>query len=266
MTTAAERARAHAGWGIPGRRTATLARWAEYEQLLDAAVAHRYALVSLEDWLAGAGPPEQALLLRHDVDQRAGAALPMAAIEAARGAASTWYFRWRTAEPRVISSVRARGGAVGLHYETLSRRALEEGLTKEQITPALIDACRAELRREIAIFVDRFGAIQSICPHGDTRVPHAANSLLLNGARPEDFGVRWDGYWSPRARPLGYWLTDRSPVAGRWKDGVDPHGLFAAGVGPILCLTHPNNWCSGLGLWVSRLRLAGRRTPDAPRA
>lgn len=242
----------------------TLARWGEYEQLLDAAIDHGYALCSLEDWLADPDPGERTLLLRHDVDQRAPAALPMAGIEAERDTRSTWYFRWRTADARVIESVRARGGAVGLHYETLSRRALAEGLTKERITHALIDACRDELRRETATFADRFGAIRSICPHGDTRVPHASNNLLLQDESPAAFGVEWDGYWSSRAHPLGYWLTDRSPIAGRWKKGLDPNDLFAHGVTPILCLTHPNNWCSGPGLWLSRLRLLGRRAPDAP--
>ncbi len=92
----------------------------------------------------------------------------MARIEARFNLDSTWYFRWRTADPEVIRQLRAHGFTVGLHYETLTRRLISRADTR--IDAALLDSCRTELREEIRGFMRRFGPIRSVCPHGDTRV------------------------------------------------------------------------------------------------
>ncbi len=89
-----------------------------------------YSVLSLETWLAEPEPAGRAprLLLRHDVDQHPASALKMAAIEVELGVRSTWYFRWRTALPGVVETIRSQGHAVGLHYETLTRELLRRGL------------------------------------------------------------------------------------------------------------------------------------------
>jgi hypothetical protein len=235
-------------------RTLAAARWPEYRALLDAALSAGYRVVSLETWLAEpAGATVATLVLRHDVDQHPRSVLEMLRIEADLGLRSTWYFRWRTAHPAVVNAVREKGGAVGLHYETLSRHVLEAGLDRDQVDEAVIARCRETLRAEIAAFRARFGRLESICPHGDSRVGFVSNAVLLPPEGASALGVRWDGNQAMRGRGLRYWLTDRSAPEGRWKDGVDPHGLLLAGTTPILCLTHPNNWASGVSLWGDRL-------------
>jgi hypothetical protein len=231
-------------------RTLSAARWGEYEVLLRRARARGYRLRSLEDWLDDPGAGEPTVILRHDVDQDPRSVLRMAAIEEQEGIRSTWYFRWRTAHPVVIARLRASGFAVGLHYETLSRQLLAAG--RREATEEDVERCRAQLREEIRAFVECHGPIRSICPHGDTRLPGVTNAILVRGTDPQELGVRWDGNEAMRRHRLGYWLTDRSAPEGAWKDGQDPQALLAAGVTPILCLTHPNNWSSGLSLWTDR--------------
>src|SRR4051794_36497176 len=135
---------------VPRRRlarTVTRARWREYGSLLEHALASGYRIRSLEEWLAEDGDDDRpTLILRHDVDQHPRAVRPMLAAERALGLTSTWYFRWRTADARVIAEVKSAGGAVGLHYETLTRSVLRDG---GEPTQARIDACREELRGEI---------------------------------------------------------------------------------------------------------------------
>ena len=246
-------------------RTLARARWADYETLLGAALDHGYDAVSLEPWVRGAADaaPRQ-LVLRHDVDQLPQSALTMAAIDERLGLRATWYFRWRTADPDVIETLRRRGHAVGLHYETLTRRMLELGVGPEGDTPQLREECRELLRLEIAAFARRFGRPRSICPHGDTRLPGVSNGVLTQGRPLVEFGVEFDATHAMLGRELGYWLTDRSGVQEAWKDGVDPHRLLADGVTPILCVTHPNNWVSGPSVWRDRLLL--RRSAPARRA
>lgn len=247
-------------------RTMAPARWTEYRALLEEARCRCYRMVSLEHWLDEAPPiAVPTLVLRHDVDQHPRSALQMAAVEAELGLSSTWYFRWRTAHPAVISTLREQGFGVGLHYETLSRHVLAHGLGPADLTDDIIERCRMTLAEEVAMFAERHGPITSVCPHGDSRAGFVSNAVLMRGLDVRELGIRWDGNEAMRGRGLRYWLTDRSAPEGRWKDGVDPTVLLAEGTTPMLCLTHPNNWASGRSLWADRLLSYALRTSPLKR-
>jgi 2-polyprenyl-3-methyl-5-hydroxy-6-metoxy-1,4-benzoquinol methylase len=235
-------------------RTLSLARWQEYDRLLHAAKELGWAPLSLESWIAAGGVGGRVLILRHDVDQHPATALRMAQIEAEHGVNATWYFRWRTASPVAIRAIRELGGEVGFHYETLTRLALERRLTAEQIDEELLASARIELAREVGAFEFCFGAIRSICAHGDTRVPGVSNQVLVHGEDPSRFGINFDANEAVSRHRLAVWMTDRSIAEGRWKDGMDPIVVLRESTSPVLCLTHPNNWCSGPSLWSDRLK------------
>jgi hypothetical protein len=225
------------------------------------ALEQGYSVLSLETWLAdpelSAGQPR--LLLRHDVDQHPASALRMAAIEAELGILSTWYFRWRTAIPRVVESIRSQGHAVGLHYETLTRELLLRGQGAAD-AEALIPEAREILRNELGAFAERFGLARSACPHGDTRMPGVHNGVLLLDQDWPSYGLRWDANAAMRRHPLDVWLTDRSTAEGRWKEALDPIDLLIDRRSPMLAVVHPNNWVSGLGLWWDRALPGGLHT------
>ena len=247
-------------------RTLSRSRWSEYRELLRIALEQGYAVLSLEAWLddPSIAADRPLLLLRHDVDQHPRSALRMAAIEADLGVLSTWYFRWRTANADVVSTIRDAGHAVGLHYETLTREVLNRGLTAGD-APALIPVARELLRRELAAFQERHGPAYSACPHGDTRVPGVHNGVLLLGEDWSSYGLRWDANAAMRAHRLDVWLTDRSIAEGRWKEGLDPIDLLVDRRSPILAVAHPNNWVSGLSLWCDRALPGAQRTSsDTP--
>jgi hypothetical protein len=215
----------------------------------------------VEEWVAGEAPAAvdsatPLLALRHDVDQHPRSALAMARVERGLGLRSSWYFRWRTADARVIGSLLEAGGDVGFHYETLSRMALESGARSEAEVAALIPAAREGLRVEVAAFADRYCSLRSICPHGDSRVPLARNAMLVKGREVGELGVEFDVNEAMRGRGLARWLTDRTLPEGRWADRAEPHDLFAEGRSPLLCVVHPNNWSSGPSLWLDRLLAA----------
>jgi len=209
--------------------------------------------IDLEQWITDGGAQGRVLILRHDVDQHPATAVRMAKIDARHGVRATWYFRWRTSSPLAIQSVRELGGGVGFHYESLTRLALERGLSANQIDERLIETARNELRQEIDTFKLRFGPVQSICAHGDTRVPGVSNQVLVRGQEPWLFGVEFDANEALARHRLGLWMTDRSTPDGGWEHGVDALEVLGSSNGPVLCLTHPNNWCSGVSLWSDRL-------------
>lgn len=233
-------------------RTVAPARWGEYRTLLETALASGYQVLGVEDWVAGDAPSEPLLALRHDVDQQPRAALSMARVERELGVQSAWYFRWRTADPRVIESLRAEGATVGFHYETLSRMALECGTNSEAEVAGLVPAAQQRLGEEIEAFARLHGPIRSICPHGDSRVPLARNADLVRRSDPAVFGVEFDVNEAMRGRGLARWLTDRSSAEGGWAEGTEPQELLAERHSPILCVVHPNNWSSGASLWLDR--------------
>jgi hypothetical protein len=247
-------------------RTLSQSRWKEYRELLVAARAAGYRIVSLEGWISEPPSTSPTLILRHDVDQHPRSALTMAGIEQELGIRSSWYFRWRTAHPRVISRFRRSGLELGLHYETLTRIALSRGLTPP-ISDHQIQAGRIELRQEIAAFVNLFGPIRSVVPHGDSRIPDVSNADLLRGEDCSSYGIEFDGNEAMRGRGIARWLTDRSTADGGWGDDVDPRELLSAHATPILCLTHPNNWVSGPSLWLDRAlsKALPDPSPDSPR-
>ena len=246
-------------------RTLARARWPEYSAFLDAAVLRGYSITSLDAWVSAGRPADgNILILRHDVDQHPASALRMAGIEQSRGLSSTWYFRWRTADPRVIDELRRQGFSIGLHYETLTRLARERGLTKQAEADQLLAEARGVLRGEISSFARRYGPIRSACPHGDSRVSGITNAVLLRDCDWRSYGLDFDGNEVMRGTRLGLWLTDRSTPDGGWDNQAKPGELFAEHLSPILALTHPNNWASGPSLWVDRA-LSGLLPSALPR-
>jgi hypothetical protein len=245
-------------------RTLSRARWREYRRLLTLALAHDYAVVSLENWLSDPSLAARArvLILRHDVDQYPASALRMAAIEAELGLRSTWYFRWRTAHPEAIGAIRDAGGEVGLHYETLSRELLRRRLSATH-APALLAGARSLLREELAAFAALHGPARSACPHGDTRIPGVHNGVLLQGEDLAAYGIRWEANAAVGHSPLDVWLTDRSAAEGRWKEGLDPIDLVIDRRSPILAVVHPNNWSTGAALWCDRVMPGRFGTADS---
>lgn len=242
--------------GRPRRRlsrTFARSRWREYRLFLATALDLGYDLVALEDWVnGGCRSSDRTLIVRHDVDQHPGSALRMLAVEEELGVRATWYFRWRTAHPVVVARVRDSGAGVGLHYESLTRLALERGVVDGEVD-SLVAPARDVLRREIAAFGRRFGPIRSVCPHGDSRIPAVRNAVLLHGQDCSEYGIEFDGNEAMRGRPLGLWLTDRSIAEGGWAGAVSAIDVVRDGVSPVLCVAHPNNWASGPSLWGDRL-------------
>jgi hypothetical protein len=87
-------------------------------------------------------------------------------------------------------------------------------------------------------------------------VPDVNNAVLLREVPLAEYGLRFDANASMQSRDLAVWLTDRNRAEGSWRDELDADAIVAAHASPVLLLTHPNNWVSGLGLWQDRLLAA----------
>jgi hypothetical protein len=228
------------------RRLLARPRWPEYRGLLRDAKDAGYEVVSLQDWvLSGCDRTHKTLVLRHDVDQVPNSVPAMARIEAELDVTSTWYFRWRTANRRVLDDLRESGHSVGFHFETLSHAARNRQIAVDKLdSRKTIKRLRRVLLDEIAAFEACFGPVTTIAAHGDTRVPEASNRHLSRSVAPARWGMRFDADEAVREARLALKVTDRVQP-GAWSGGKNPHAALASGRSPILCLTHPNNWASG---------------------
>ena len=178
-------------------RTLSRGRWHEYRRFLRARARNTATASSRSRSGSGtrrgndAGP---TLILRHDVDQHPRSALAMAAIEEELGVRSSWYFRWRTAHPLVVSTLGLQRPRCGLHYETLTRNALELG-GSQPVDDLLLERSRRELRAEIETFDRLFGPSQVRGPA--RRLPAYPRFTTVNCCEDGDcrgFGdrVRWE--------------------------------------------------------------------------
>ena len=90
---------------------------------------------------------------------------------------------------------------MGLHYETLTRKALRRRAF-EGVDDSLLAESRGDLRAEIAAFTRLFGPIRSVVPHGDSRIPAVHNGELLQDPEWEGYGIEFDGNEAMNGRNL----------------------------------------------------------------
>jgi hypothetical protein len=233
------------------------ARWSEYAEHLRAALRAGYQLVSLEDWLARPELfQERTLVLRHDVDLNASSAWRISQIEKVLGLKSTFYFRWTTLDLSVIDRIRENGSHVGLHYETLTRYAIENRLrTSGAITSDVLGTCRQMLKEEIARFKSLVGICNSVAAHGDRRahlIGHR-NDELLKEQRPGDYGILFNADDPKIVERLMCWVSDGDGAPQYWSAGISLPDAIASGHHLILFNTHPNHWGAGIPLMAKRV-------------
>ena len=125
-----------------------------YRQLLNALKQSGYSFYTFEDWCLG-NAHGRYVILRHDVDLKAGNSLVIAGIEAEMGIRATYYFRVipQSNKPEIIKSIVELGHEIGYHYEDLS---LYKG-DKEKA----IEHFKTQLE-----YFRQFYQVRTICMHG----------------------------------------------------------------------------------------------------
>lgn len=172
-----------------------------YKQLLISLQQADYTFITFEEYCTGIRP-KKFIILRHDVDLRAGHSLATAKAEAALGIKASYFFRVvpQSNQPDKIRAMAALGHEIGYHYEDLS---LFNG-DKE--------AALAHFEKQLAHF-RQFYPVQTVCMHGSPTSKYD-NRTLWQNYNYRDYGIIGEPYFDVDFTKVFY-LTD----TGRCWDG-----------------------------------------------
>lgn len=210
-----------------------------YGEFLDELIRNGYKPIRVMDFYQNAPVTKKTIVLRHDVDVSAAYALKMAKMEYEKGITSSYYFRWSSADARVISEIRKMGFEVGLHYETLATYAIKNKLkSAKDITPEIQRQLRSQLKDEIAEFSQKYGKIDTIASHGaDENIQLGITNYkaIMEGQNPQEFGIIGCAYG-----PITKDFTYMSDSGGIWDPF--PYPNLTNDKGPFYILVHPVHW------------------------
>lgn len=175
----------------------------DYERLLDAIEAGGHEILRVRDYVRR-DLPRRFVVLRHDVDRRAGHADRMAELEARKGITSTYYLRTSTFTRERAERLRELGHEVGYHYEDYvdANGDLERA-------HALFGANLREFRRVVPV--------ETVCMHGNPLSPHDNREMWTANGAPglDEYDLLAEAYLSMDFGDVTYF----SDTGRTWRDG-----------------------------------------------
>jgi len=244
-----------------------------YRQLLESIRHAGYSFFTFEDWCDGKASGRY-VILRHDVDLKAGHSLATAEIEAEMGIRASYYFRVvpQSNQPFIIRAIAALNHEIGYHYEDMS---LFNGDVEKSL---------AHFIEQLAHF-RQFYPVRTITMHGspaskwDNRdlwktynyrdygiigepyLDLLTSDALLKGkiAYFTDTARMWNGdKYNVRDKRI---LEVREVKASRKLKGVKIHSTFdfinwlitKPTVNVMMITTHPQRWTDNIFEWFNEL-------------
>ncbi len=170
----------------------------KYNALLNAFDLAGYVFLNFAQYCEGKenqSLPERFVVLRHDVDEKAGNALKMAKAEHEKGIASTYFFRTvkQSNHPEVISAIARMGHEIGYHYEDLN--AVQGDM----------DSAVKRFANNLAYF-RTFYPVKTVCMHGSATCKYD-NRDIWKHYNLSDFDLIGEPYLTTDFDEV-YYLTD----------------------------------------------------------
>lgn len=232
-----------------------------YRRLIETLQANGYSFFTFEDYCLGK-VSEKYVILRHDVDLRAGHSYTTARMEAALGIRASYYFRVvpQSNQPDIIRSIAQFGHEIGYHYEDMS---LFNGNAEKAL---------AHFQHQLAYF-RMFYPIKTISMHGSPTSKYD-NKDLWKTFNYKDYGILGEPYFDIDFSKMFYltdtgrmWNGDRYSVrdkvkSNRIKDYRTTKQLIYAiesGFFPpmVMITTHPQRWTNNPVEWFAELMTQG---------
>ncbi len=201
------------------------------------------------------GAGERFVILRHDVDLKAGNSLATAEIEHELGIRATYYFRIipQSNKPQIIRKIAGLGHEIGYHYEDLS---LFNGDAEKAIE---------HFKKQLAHF-RQYYPVKTICMHGSPR-SKIDNRTIWQQYDYRDSGIIGEPYLDLNFNEVLYltdtgrcWNGEKYSVRDKVQSTFDFHfnstpeiiNAIRQGVIPdkIMLVTHPQRWTDNISTWA----------------
>ncbi len=224
-----------------------------YENLLIELKKAQYAFFTFEDYCDGKATGKY-VMLRHDVDLRAGHSLATAQVEAKLGIRASYYFRVvpESNQPDKIIAIAALGHEIGYHYEDLS------------IFGGRPDKAIQHFESQLEYF-RQFYPVRTACMHGSPTSKFDNRSIWKN-YNYRDFGLVGEPYFDVNFDEVFYltdtgrcWDGERFSVRDKVKSNfnLQLHSTYQVmeaaqnGTLPakVMITTHPQRWTNNPIEW-----------------
>lgn len=230
-----------------------------YKQLLETLKQNGYSFYTFEEYCNGK-ISGKFVILRHDVDLRAGHSVATAKVEVALGIRASYYFRVvpESNQPDKIKTIASLGHEIGYHYEDLS---IFGGRAEKAI-----------IHFEVQLkYFRQFYSVKTVCMHGSPRSKYD-NRDVWKTYNYRDFGIIGEPYFDIDFDEIFY-LTDtgrcwdgqkysvRDKVKSEFKQSFHAtNDLIEAAKSStlpmkIMITTHPQRWTDNLPEWILELIL-----------
>lgn len=224
-----------------------------YRKILETLKNSGYVFLTMNEWICK--PGGRFVVIRHDVDRRAGNSLKTAVLEHSMGIRATYYFRMTKGsfKESIIRKISQMGHEVGYHYEDLSRN---NGDMEKSISDFRNNLARL---RNIA-------EVSTIAMHGNPS--SSVNNLDMWKEKDfTEFGITGEAYLTPDYSSVFYfsdtgrnWRSNsrtnyRDYASGLKTDGItgtnDLIGLInKSNPEHLAIMTHPERWNSRFGGYI----------------
>lgn len=211
-------------------------KWKYYEQIIQTLLDRGYYISDIQSYENIKNNYDKIAIFRHDIDNDPSAALKMSQIESRYNIRTTYYFRWKTANPNIIHQI-AKNFEVGLHYESLATYIAANEI--EEITNEVLNKARYLLEQELKLFQALYG-LKSIASHGHAVniKTQTTNLQLITDKLLEKFNIQ-EAYHVQRDEMVK--ISDGDSTRKFWKYNVDPISVSATNA-TIYFLSHPSHW------------------------
>jgi len=225
-----------------------------YKKLLLALKENGYSFFTFEEYCSGK-TTGKFVILRHDVDLRAGHSVATARVEVELGIKASYYFRVvpESNQPDKIMAIADMGHEIGYHYEDLS------------IFGGRDDKAIVHFKDQLEYF-RQFYPVKTICMHGSP-TSKFDNRAIWKSYNYRDYGIIGEPYFDVNFNEVFY-LTDtgrcwdgerysvRDKVNSAFKETYHATSEIIetanSGTLPtkIMITTHPQRWTNNIGEWL----------------
>jgi len=229
-----------------------------YNEILSKAQANDYSIFTLKQFSQLPDTPHLPfLILRHDIDSDAAAALLFAEIEKKHNCVASYFFRRCTWNERIISIISRQGHELGYHFEEMTDFAKAKHLkTKAEVLPH-VPEIQQIFAHNLLVLRQKSGLeLSSMAAHGDFawKILDLGNRIILkDDAFRAQQGICYEAYDEELVASYGIHISD-NPYPERFHP-YNPLDLIGQKTS-FLLLTHPRWWHPNpIGNFTSDLRV-----------